>query len=295
MGSWNSTCAVSNLPIAEKQRAVMIPLMMFPMERMAGGGMCESTSVAQPVCLPIRGVYDTYGGIGVDEGSFAETAYLSWIAAKIKNREVLHNGTALTKPMDSFDFYRALEQGELSLRGSKEPYALGFMLVLESVFDAVVKAAGDEEMSGYQNNDDQYVSEALPRRDYFKALLRPSESGLARVNAMKAAEKEAGKTSAEHILRHVESFMVYSSASDYINRVAPGMGDYLLDATRDERVFTAFNEFFLFQYAFNVMRKTWLVPNGKTQTELGETRHLYKAVAETMLSAIIAEEAELEE
>jgi hypothetical protein len=288
MGSWNSTCAVSNLPIAEKQRAVMIPLMMLPMERMAGGGMCESTTVAQPVCVHIRGVYDTYGGIDVDEGSFGETAYLSWIAAKIRNREVLHNGTALTKPMDSFDFYHALEQGELSLRGSKEPYALGFMLVLESVFDAVVKAAGEEEMSGYFNNDDQHVSEILPRRDYFKALLRPSESGLARVNAMKAADKAP----AEHVLQDVESFMVYSSASDYINRVAPGMSGYLLDATRDERVFAAFNEFFLFQYAFNVMRKTWLVPNGKTQTELGETGHLYKAVAETMLAAITAEEAD---
>jgi hypothetical protein len=43
------------------------------------------------------------------------------------------------------------------------------------------------------------------------------------------------------------------------------------------------------------LARPWLVPNGKTQAELGETRHLYKAVAETMLAAIIAEEAELEE
>jgi hypothetical protein len=269
----------------------MIPLMMLPMERMAGGGMCESTTVAQPVCVHIRGVYDTYGGIDVDEGSFGEAAYLSWIAAKIRNREVLHNGTALTKPMDSFDFYHALEQGELSLRGSKEPYALGFMLVLESVFDAVVKAAGDEEMSGYWDNDDQHISESMPRRDFFRALLRPSESGMAQVNARKTGEKAP----AEHILRHVEAQMAYSSALDYINRVAPGMSGYLLDATRDERVFAALNEFFLFQYAFNVMRKTWIVPNGRTQTELGETRHLYRVVAETMLAAIKAEEAALEE
>lgn len=68
MGTWNATCAVTQLPIAENRPVVMIPLVCMPQDHLArdtiaGSGSSDNTILAKPLSLPLRGKYDGTGGI----------------------------------------------------------------------------------------------------------------------------------------------------------------------------------------------------------------------------------------
>jgi hypothetical protein len=290
MGYWNATCAVSNLPITEKKRAVLIPLKAFAMGPMAGGGVEEADWYAGPIGLHMRGSYDTYGGLNFDENNFAEALLLKWIESMVKQGILLENGEVLKEMPDAYDFWGNLERGEYSLKRSGGDAPLGFVLVLEDVFDAVVKAAGEETVEHYLDEDDE-APEVFARRDLFPALLRPDEEQLAEVEAIRAKGEYS-----ETLLLNVEANTVYRKGREYSVRKTNfiSSSEFALIA-RDKQQVAAFNDFLLFTYAFAAMRKNWIVCNGKTQTELHETGHLYRAVAKVTLAAIDAEAAEHED
>jgi len=63
MGSWNGTCAISQLPIVAGDPVVAIITKHVPWEENWGGGFSYAHGVWAPVMLPIEGVYNDYGGI----------------------------------------------------------------------------------------------------------------------------------------------------------------------------------------------------------------------------------------
>ena len=290
MGYWNATCAVSNLPITEDKRAVLIPLMAFAMGPMAGGGVEEADWYARPIGLPMRGTYDTYGGLNFDENNFAETTFLKWIGSMVKQGVLLENKEVVTEMPDADEFWGNLERGEYVLKRSGGNAPLGFALVLEDVFDTVVKAAGEETVEHYFDDDDE-EPEVFARRDLFPALMRPDEEQVAEIEAIRAKGEYS-----ETLVLNIEANTVYRRGREYSLRKTPfiGSSEFALIA-RDKQQVAGFNDFLLFTYAFAAMRKSWIVCNGKTQTELHDTGHLYRAVAEVTLAAIAAKAAEHED
>ena len=75
MGCWNGTCAITQLPIVYEDEVVLIPLL-------STGGICShgitynATDKFIPLCLPIMGTYNDYGGIENIEISEANCEYL---------------------------------------------------------------------------------------------------------------------------------------------------------------------------------------------------------------------------
>lgn len=68
MGTWHTTCAVTQLPIVEGTPVVMIPLVVKPVDHLArdnisGSGSTSNNMMAQPLSLPLRGKYSGTGGI----------------------------------------------------------------------------------------------------------------------------------------------------------------------------------------------------------------------------------------
>ena len=61
MGCWNATCHISNLPICAGEKIVLIPLRKT--HEKAIYNCCYPTDNFQPLCFPIFGAYDDYGGI----------------------------------------------------------------------------------------------------------------------------------------------------------------------------------------------------------------------------------------
>lgn len=81
MGTWNATCAVTQLPIAQGRSVVMIPLVCKPQDHLArdtiaGSGSSDNTILAQPLSLPLRGKYDGGGGIERNKDDVGQ-AYLA--------------------------------------------------------------------------------------------------------------------------------------------------------------------------------------------------------------------------
>lgn len=71
MGTWNATCTVTQLPIHEGERAVMVPLIVFSQDfsrhtRICGFGSSDNTEFAQPFALPLFGNYNGGGGLDLD-------------------------------------------------------------------------------------------------------------------------------------------------------------------------------------------------------------------------------------
>lgn len=287
MGYWNATCAVSNLPITEGKRAVLIPLMAFAMGPMAGGGVEEADWYARPIGLHMRGKYDTYGGLSFDESNFAEALFLDWVQSMVKQGVLLENGEVLREMPDADDFWGNLERGEYALKRSGGKTPLGFVLVLEDVFDAMVTAAGEETVEHYFDEEDE-EPEVFARRDLFPALMRPDEKQRGEVEAL----REKGECS-EILLLNIEANTVYRKGREYALRKTNFIdsSEFALIA-RDKQQVAALSDFLLFAHAFALMRKNWIVCNGRTQTELHDTGHLYRAVAEVTLAVIAAEAAE---
>ena len=61
MGSWDATCALSGLSIGYKDRVVAWPVLRSRHNVYKGGQW-------SPLGVPVRGVYDTYGGCDLDKG-----------------------------------------------------------------------------------------------------------------------------------------------------------------------------------------------------------------------------------
>lgn len=81
MGSWTSTCSLSNLPIQENDAIYLIPTIY--------GEVCNSTGLsyqfdsvnneANIIGLPIEGTYDSYGGININlQGLEASILFKCW-------------------------------------------------------------------------------------------------------------------------------------------------------------------------------------------------------------------------
>ena len=80
MGSWNATCGVTQLPIKEGDRVVLVPLVVknhdfLSRSPLSGSGSVDNDLIAQPFTLPLLGAYNGYGGISL---SFVWTDGCYW-------------------------------------------------------------------------------------------------------------------------------------------------------------------------------------------------------------------------
>jgi hypothetical protein len=71
MGSWLGTCGITQLPITEGQRVVLIPLVIKQQDFQArssltGSGTTSNNLIAQPFSLQVAGEYDGYGSVIAD-------------------------------------------------------------------------------------------------------------------------------------------------------------------------------------------------------------------------------------
>ena len=68
MGCWNQTCSLTNLPILYGDKIVVLPLIIHNTKLLEGISY-EINDKCGPICVPIIGTYDEYGGIENIENS----------------------------------------------------------------------------------------------------------------------------------------------------------------------------------------------------------------------------------
>lgn len=87
--SYNGTCGVSQLPIHEDEKAVLIPMVIKNPDLDERGSPCgpgpvDNNVFAQPFALPIKGSYNGGGGLDPEAGvalDLLESTLTSWAAA----------------------------------------------------------------------------------------------------------------------------------------------------------------------------------------------------------------------
>lgn len=145
MGCWCETCGVTQLPInaGDKVRLfVLISRRCWREEEEGegvGGGTCYSNDLWAPLGPPIQGKYDDYGGIesikeNADTKLLLERIKDGWIPFEEKYEEVSDiKDMTLSEVLHHIERDRA----KTTLLGTKN--TLGFMMVLEDVYQAMMK------------------------------------------------------------------------------------------------------------------------------------------------------------
>lgn len=152
MGTWNATCAVTQLPIEEGKRTVMIPLILMPQDplsrdNISGGGSCDNDVIARPLSIPIRGVYDGVGGVAPNKRSVGLAclkAALSGLVAVKSLHQLVSSEPILCKTLPH-NFMELLTQGYLVVMGANTRKAW-----LERLHEAYNKSDNKAGMSHYK-------------------------------------------------------------------------------------------------------------------------------------------------
>ena len=172
MGSWNGTCALSNLSINCGDDIVLVMLTKHPSSDDNGAGFCYTQLDWHPLFVPIRGKYNDYGGIE-DFVEGPHTEYLLKHFADEKNFKIIsrkfdkEHGANDHPPFTSLDkLFKCIERGYMripqnvmnvirafddegnsddentQISMSSQLVPVGYMMMLAEVHDALISTAG---------------------------------------------------------------------------------------------------------------------------------------------------------
>lgn len=167
MGCWNGTCALTNLPILAGDPIVLYPLRAtLAVEATMGGGYCYSTALAQPLTLPVRGVYNDYGGIENLRGASKEVQ--AFFEATLDLFVDSEGQPTEHSPSDLESFLNdGIERGDVFMRYRDKPLPLSFMMMHERAYDQIVMQRGNtarltngESFFDYHKNQVQILWQA---------------------------------------------------------------------------------------------------------------------------------------
>ena len=291
MGHVNGTCGVTNLPILEEERVVLIPLLASSPtgDDETGSGYLENDVFAAPTGLHIRGDYDGYGGIVPAKNSIALDQLVSLFKAYAETRRLWRKKsrgkgyTPVTKPPTAEDILEKLASGVLALRVGKEtPRRFGLMLVRETTFDKLVKVSGNQMRAGLIDPTGALVKKRH-RAVYQLELLIDIGDALAEEELK---DLDALMAKAPGLLNR-DCFQ-YLLAHQHLLRRAPFAAALVGRASREKAVLKVLTEFLLFRDAFDGLRKSWQIQAGVGQANLSDFGAYYKVVADSIYEALEA-------
>jgi hypothetical protein len=146
MGSWNETCAISNLPILAGDDIKLLLLKRSPYINDMGeyNGVSNATEQFIPILSPINGKYDDYGGI---EDIVEDDAYWLLNNYLIKNHSKLvsRDGERIT----DFNLEMVIDsivKQELKhmVHIDKNKYPYNYILIHSKIWDGLVDGLKDE-------------------------------------------------------------------------------------------------------------------------------------------------------
>lgn len=177
MGSWNGTCAVTNLPICYQDpvRLVLLVETKFD-ERRSAGGFCYSTGLWYPLGAPLRGIYDTYGTI-VESFRRGKTAFNTGVNEDIIRKEIFPyilpyekdegREIKVSPESDWKEFLFAVERGAVRIKRMGREHRIGQALIHEDVYQAMLQYTWENWLTQQPMNAEVYRAAG---RDYLKRV-----------------------------------------------------------------------------------------------------------------------------
>lgn len=138
MGSYHGTCAITNLPIYEGERTVLVLLTETSKTWSLKGGMSNPNDLFEPLCTPLHGVYNDYGCIREVEDESGNI--LPMIQKLCKKGEILVQNPEDDNFLDSLDsFLKEVGRGNVSIQYIGKEYPVYFTLILQSSYDYFIQ------------------------------------------------------------------------------------------------------------------------------------------------------------
>ena len=139
MGCWKQTCSISNLPIAYKDKIVIIPLMLISDDIKGLDGLLYDVNDKYcSFCVPVIGSYNDYGGIEEIENEDFILSILNNYKFVIENEkeEVLETLKPITSVEDFFDI---ILEKNLSVEIYKKRYKVNYIICHYDLFVSLIK------------------------------------------------------------------------------------------------------------------------------------------------------------
>lgn len=247
MGDWAETCFFSNLPIEDGESIVAFLLRTKPKRyTKLGDSMCYPDDLFDPISLPLRGTYDGYGRITLDDDHSDYNDYI------LKN--TLYRSGSL-KDSTNEELMQKFNAGVIE----DNMYNYTKVFMKKSVYESVIDLAKQEIEPPFSMKLDADV-EIL---SYFDDLRKIISNHYTNIEALKnIGESEASKIANLRL----EEFMFQEREDDeYV--LPPSVRDkfkVLLNRTLEtsDDLQNAFCEFVLLNTLMGEARKTWSIPSG---------------------------------
>ena len=167
MGTWNATCAVTQLPIVENRPVVMIPLVCMPPDHLArdsigGSGSTSNTILAQPLSLPLRGTYDGGGGIERSKDDVGQAYLAATLRGYVETKRLYKLKSAepvLCRNLPR-DFMELLSTGDLLIMTPNPRKE--WLQALRKVYDEAEDKAGLSHYEAQLKVDPNTLPDMLP-------------------------------------------------------------------------------------------------------------------------------------
>lgn len=152
MGCWLETCAISGLPIKDKDKVKCLILVSSPCTPV--GRMFEVTNLAFPFCFPIDGKYNGYGSINCNK-SKTNKVILDYFNGLIANKMIIDYSKKIKnieKLLSDLESERIIIKREVL--NWPEDIALALFMIHENIYNLLINSAnkvGDFKISTIMN------------------------------------------------------------------------------------------------------------------------------------------------
>lgn len=170
MGSWFTTCGVSNLPIFEEDEVVLFILEgRHKSITLAGDGFCESDTLFHPI-LPLFGVYKDYGKIDIVSKKNKDIV-LEYIKDNFRDKKYICTKENIDiENLNIANFLELVKEGHIQNQKYFEEYATtGYMLVHKDVYENLLNGV-DKNSYDIKCIEKQYYRILEEIKEYERSL-----------------------------------------------------------------------------------------------------------------------------
>jgi len=274
MGSWCETCGITQLPINYGDK-IRVFALVGKDRQMKGGGCCYSDDIWSPIGPAIQGTYDDYGGVE----NIVDNEEARLVLARLKKGWLPFESTRekVTPLVDMAleEAFHWIERGEAKLKEplrKEEP--LGIFFVLEDVYQAMIKF--DMISTSHDYDAHIYIYEPMSKsvksrvEKWYRSMMS-QHLGIKDLpqNDMRRLISATREIVDEQLFdwRDSGGTLFRNTLRDQVSNGLP------FEDPQVQTICNALCDYFRFQGAVVMARKTWTPQSGKGSQDSDDSMH----------------------
>lgn len=282
MGCWNGTCGISQMAILSGEPTIGFLMLRNHPDGWAANGHCYSTQYWCPLSLPIEGIYNDYGTLeDVDETNWNYKLATDYIKDNVIEKGVgdnkYHDITVSKDDLDWDKIADAMHEDRLELKtgGFWVKYyphvtglPVGFMMVHKRVFDAIIEKGiegwwGKATMETLMKDGEDIIAYFRKQNKEYEDAVSKEDLAVARLMQRLNLEMICDNDRNNHLKNITISVegAGFNTGKEYMGYLSEKISEGYTDEQL-KPIIKKMAEFYIFQYAMSMLRKTWMPQAG---------------------------------